>query len=1444
MGVHGNDANLVWSNEKNPACSLPFWRIQEAFAMADPDLNNESPSLSFLALQPPGDIGLRLDDQPSAAPAPNLAAARLLPRSSASKDPLPGGQAPGAGSPADAIDTIEAPPRLPLSVAQRGLWVGQKIGGPAVVLNIAEAIEIHGPIDAALFSAALRQVAAEAETIRVEIVEGSDGPRQVIRPVFPGDFPVIDVSGEPDPRQAAEDRMMRELLKPVDFARDPLWVSALFKAAPDRFFWYHRSHHIIMDGFTGGMVARRVAELYSAFVEEREPAPHQFGALATLVENEAVYRRSERFERDRAFWRDQLSGLPDAISFARKRMPGFGGLFRKTTHLSPESSARLHELAKGAAGSLPQILIALAAAFFHRITGAEDLIFGLPVTARPNGQLRRIPGMVANAVPIRLAMSPALTLRELIQQVAGAVRQALRHQQYRYEDLRRDLGQVGRHQQISWLGVNIEPFDYDLRFGGHRATTHNLSNGSVEDLTIFIYDRDDGAGLRIDFDANRALYTPEELAAHQARFLRLIEGILDRPEQRIGEIDLLDAAERHTVLTAWNRTAHPVPAALPVEQFEARARACPDAIAVEAADAVLTYAELNAQANFWAYALIERGVGPGDIVALAVPRTTMLPIALLAILKSGAAYLPLDPDQPSERLATMLEAARPAALLTTAVILPRLPPQATPTLLLDRPTGKPDAGRFVMPDPDDTDRRQPLTPAAPAYVIFTSGSSGRPKGVVVSNRNLTNLLAALRVELGFCARDRLLAVTTIAFDIATLEIFAPLLAGGCVVIAPREVVRAPAALIRLMRAAKITVMQATPSLWQAVLDIDDSAVKGLRVLVGGEALPASLAQALRRSAAAVTNLYGPTETTIWSTALALDGADLDAPPIGRPIWNTQTYVLDASLQPCPVGVAGDLYIAGAGVAEGYLNRPDLTAERFIANPFGPPGSRCYRTGDLAQWRADGVLEFLGRSDQQIKIRGFRVETAEVETTLMRCAGIRQAIVTARDDLGDGKRLVAYLVPAEGAVPDPVALRCELADFLPEYMIPSAFVPLDALPLTANGKLDRRALPAPERALAAGYVVPRTPTEERLASLWAAELGLERVGIHDNFFDLGGDSLMAARLILAIETAFAVEVSLATLFNASTVAELAAQLHGDGSSDPLGVLLPLRAQGDGAPIFCIHPVIGLGWAYAGLLRHIDAAHPVYALQARGLNGQEALPLSLEAMAEDYLEQIRLVQPRGPYHLVGWSLGGLIGFEIARQLRLAGETIGLLALLDAYPFLPIEPGGEPAEADLVRAALGFLGYQPGAPGDVPPDMASLADFLCREYDVASMPLVQQMRRDNADIIGSVIEITRNNLALARRFVPRRAEFDLLVFRATEGKPATLDGLLDHHPGAWERHVAGMVREHRIACHHQDMLDGRPLDDIARILAREFAAHVRSAESDPLGRPDPELQALPCA
>jgi len=1044
-----------------------------------------------------------------------------------------------------------------LSAAQRGIWFAQQFGSPDSIFNLAESIEIHGAVDPALFAAALRRAVAEADTVRTRFIETHEGPRQLIRPSIEIGIPFIDVSAEADPRAAAERWMMAELAGPVALSAGPLWASALFKAAPDRFFWYHRSHHIVMDGFTGGLFARRVAGLYSAFAENRAPDASPFEPLDLLLEEEAAYRSSDRFTRDRSYWINAFADRPEPLSLARQPSPNVGGLFRRTAHLAAGTVSALRAAAQGLGASLPQMLIAATAAYLYRATSVEDLVIGMPVTARMNERLRRVPGMTANAVPLRLAMRPEMSFRELVAQAGKQIRRALRHQCYRYEDLRRDLNLLAGNQQLFSTVINIEPFDYDLRFAGHPVTLHNLSNGTADDLAIFVYDRGDGRGLRIDFDANPAIYSPDELIGHQRRLLRLLDAAGAAPDCPIGRLQTLDESERRQLLVGWNETARAVPEATLPALIEAQAARAPDSAAIIAEADTLTYAALNSEANRLAHRLIAQGAGPDTIVALAVPRSADMVVALVAILKTGAAYLPIDPDYPAERIAFTLEDARPTLIVTTAALTPRLPDGA-PRLVLDAAETIAALRHGRADDPRQSERRRPLSPVDPAYVIYTSGSTGRPKGVVVAHAAIANRLLWMQATYQLATEDRVLQKTPTGFDVSVWELFWPLIAGAALVVAKPEGHKDPAYLAAVIREQRVTTVHFVPSMLQAFLRTPGAAgCTGLRrVICSGEALPPMLEEEFFATLdVPLHNLYGPTEAAIdvsaWECRTGNDSASV---PIGRPIWNTALYILDGGLEPVPVGGAGELYIAGRGLARGYLNRADLAAERFVANPFGLPGTRLYRTGDLARRREDGAIEFLGRIDHQVKLRGFRVELGEIEAALTQCPGVERAVVIAREDHAGDKRLVAYVVPQPGGSLDSARLGRQLAQTLPDHMIPSAFRMLDALPLSPNGKLDRKALPAPERQVTAEYVAPRTATERRLADLWIETFGIERVGIHDNFFELGGDSLRVTHLVAKIRAAFAVELPLATLFEVSTIAGLAERLDQAQEARP-----PLRPQ---------------------------------------------------------------------------------------------------------------------------------------------------------------------------------------------------------------------------------------------------------------------------------------------
>lgn len=1030
-----------------------------------------------------------------------------------------------------------------LTGAQTGIWFAQQLDPDNPIYNTAEYIEINGPINIALFEEALRHVIKEAESLHVRFGENMDGPWQMINPSPDVQLHVIDVSSEPDPEKTALNWMKADLAKPVDLGYAPLFNEALFIAGPDRFFWYQRIHHIAIDGFGFSLIAQRVASTYTALIKGQTAKSRSFGSLQAILEEDTDYRGSEQYEKDRQFWLDRFADAPEVVSLADRAPRTSNSFLRHTAYLPPSDVNALKEAARYFSGSWHEVMIAVSAVYVHRMTGSEDVVLGLPMMGRIGSASLNVPAMVMNLLPLRLTVSSSMSFSELIQQISREIRSIRRHHKYRHEELRRDLKLIGENHRLFGPQINLMPFDYGLDFAGVRGTTHNLSAGPVDDLSINVYDRTDGSGLRIDVDANPEVYSESDIKLHQQRILQLLQTASAGEDMLIGQMELLLPEEKEKVISKWNETAKSEKLVSLQDMFEKQAVLTPERIALMCDDIQVNYRKLNEEANRLARLLIEKGIGPEQFVALALPRSPEMVASMLGVLKTGAAYLPLDPEFPADRISYMLEDAKPSCIITTEEIAASLPDDlAVPELVLDQAVTQEIIKRY---SPENQDVSVSLD--HPAYIIYTSGSTGRPKGVVVTQKSLSNFLLSMQEAFSLGEEDRLLAVTTVAFDISALELYLPLISGAQIVIAKKETIREPQALAQMIENFDINIMQATPTLWHALVTSEPEKLRGLRVLVGGEALPSGLLQALQDLHCSVTNLYGPTETTIWSAAAFLEEGLKGVPPIGKPIWNTQVYVLDNGLQPVPPGVVGELYIAGTGLARGYFHRPDLTAERFVADPYGPPGTRMYRTGDQARWRADGSLDYIGRADHQIKIRGFRIELGEIDAVLANHPHIEQAAVVVREDQPGDKRLAAYVV-ADAAI-DTAELRRYMGASLPDYMVPSAFVEMDELPLTPNGKLDRKALPAPDFSTSVSDRAPRTPQEEILCDLFAEVLGLARVGIDDSFFELGGHSLLAARLMGRVREVMGAELGIAKLFDEPTVAGLAAHLDLAQSARP-------------------------------------------------------------------------------------------------------------------------------------------------------------------------------------------------------------------------------------------------------------------------------------------------------
>ncbi|MFH9729749.1 non-ribosomal peptide synthase/polyketide synthase [Streptomyces sp. NPDC017260] len=1055
---------------------------------------------------------------------------------------------------------------LPLTAAQREIWLAEQSSRtPIPGYRVGECLEIHGPVDRDLFETALRLAVDEVDALHVTFVDDGDGPRQILRESWDWAPAHLDLSGEPDPRTAALEWMERDLSRPLDLARDPLFGHALIKAGPTEYLWYLNYHHVVLDAISGSMLRQRVGEVYSALAEGGAVPPCPFGPLRDLVESDVSYRASTDFAADRAHWTERYADRPAPTRLTDTSTTDPHRALRMAGERELRRPDALRAAAARSGVRWSRLLVAATALYAHRLTGDQDVVLALPVTARRGADrdLTAVPGTTSNVVPLRLTVRPDMPWRELVAQSAREVDTAVAHERYRSEDLLRDLGVPGGIGTAFPLVVNIMAFHSRPSFAGHPASVHHFVSGSTTDLAVWFFDYRDGNPPLLRLHGAPQAYGPGDLADHQRRLLALLDTLADcDQDEPVGRIELLTAEERRELAVLGAGPVAPAPATNLPALFREHVRATGDLVALVCGDVSTTYAELDARTNRLAHALIARGAGPERLVAVALPRSADLVVAILAVLKTGAAYVPVDPEYPAARIAYLLDDARPVLLVTDSRSEERLPE-----------TGPVD--RLVLDDPETAalvagcpaaDPMVAIDPRLPAYVIHTSGSTGRPKGVLPTHGGLLDLFTDLRQThfapvLRTRRRLRVALTTSVSFDASWNQLFA-LFEGHELHVLEHATWTDPGALVGYTARHGLDYLEATPSYLQELLShglLSDPRRRPAVVGAGGEAVPERLWEQLR-AARGVTclNLYGPSECTVNSAVASLESSP--RPVIGRPVANARLYVLDGALRPLPAGTAGELYIAGAGLARGYLNRPGPTAARFVADPFGPSGSRMYRTGDLVRWDAAGNLEFLGRTDDQVKIRGFRIELGEIEAVLTEHPQVARAAVLVRTEAGP--RLVAYAVPEPGSTVTDAALRDHLRDRLPRQMVPTAYVLLDALPLTPNGKLDRRALPAPEREPAAPGRAPRTPTEHLLAGLFAEVLGVAGPGTDDNFFDLGGHSLLATRLVARIRSILGVELRLGDMFDAPTVAELAAAVDVAGRARP--ALAP-RERPDAVPL---------------------------------------------------------------------------------------------------------------------------------------------------------------------------------------------------------------------------------------------------------------------------------------
>lgn len=1300
---------------------------------------------------------------------------------------------------------------LPLTDAQAGIWFAQLRDPENPIYKTGEYLLIDGEVDEPCFVEAVKAAIEEVDSLHAKFVTTTEGPRMVIERQ-PWQVDRFDFSSESEPLNAAIDWMKVQLKQPVNLEQGPLFSMALLKQAEDKFVWFLSLHHIAIDGYSMSLIVSRVAHIYSQLIKGKPFDKVEFVDQQAMLAEDDNYKASEKYQNDRAFYLQRYADHSDTVNLAGQPTVTSDHFLRLKGVMPVSDFQQMELLAKQCRTHWYSVLIASIAAYVHRMTRSKEVVLGVPLMGRLGSVAIQTPAMRVNILPVRVSFDDGLDIKTLIKQVNQEFSSVRRHQGYRYEELHRELNLVKDNRNLFGPLVNIMPFEYEHKFGELNSKAHNLSAGPVDDISLYCYEL--GGELHVDMDANPELYSEREIQEHQQRLFHFMSDFFAAAREqgasqcKISDVSILLAGEREKVINTWNDTAHSVPETS-LSALMARQRILtPHAPALIFENQTLTYEQLSRKVYSLMNWLFAQGVEAGDRIAVCVPRSEELIVVQQAILAAGAVYVPIDPDYPEGRIHYMLESSAPKLVFSTSALQSKLPHEYESKLVDDETL--PAIYKNVEPLPPQV---QP-EPHSPAYMIYTSGSTGKPKGVVVSHDAIVNRLLWMHDQYPIDANDRVLQKTPAGFDVSVWEFFWPMIVGSCLVVAKPDGHKDPVYLQELIHSQKITTLHFVPSMLQIfVQQADAQRCESLRqVFCSGEALPIELVNQYYQSFdAQLHNLYGPTEAavdvTYWPSEANAQGSST---PIGRPVWNTQIYILDDALNPVPPGVVGHLYIAGRQLAIGYHGQPELTAERFIDNPFGPTGSRMYLSGDLARWREDGAIEYCGRSDFQVKIRGFRIELEEIENALASHPNVAQVAVLAQEYSDGDKRLVAY-VTAEGTEQpiDVALLQKYLADPLPEYMVPSYFVELDTFPLTPNGKLDRNALPKPDLSGQVGTKGPSNLVEERLCRLFCQLLELPAVGVNDNFFELGGHSLLAAQLIAHVKEIMGIELSLAAVFESPTVAGIAAKLNGSESDEALNMLLPLRKREGKTAIFCVHPAGGLSWCYAALTPIIPSNIPLYGVQARNLGDLSApLPKTMKEMAEDYVAAIREEQPFGPYHLLGWSIGGMIAHLMAGILQQQGQEVGLLTLLDSYPTEQWQTMNPPGEEQALGALIRMAGVEFDESAHSSITKPEVIDIL---QDAGS-----SMAHLSSETISAMIEVVINNNHRVRDSVDYRYQGDMLFFNAE--KPPE-ESFLDRN--GWFNYMDGEINVVDVDCIHRDMM--RP--DMLRLIGTRMVEELRA-------------------
>ncbi|QEV05000.1 non-ribosomal peptide synthetase [Streptomyces prasinus] len=1319
-----------------------------------------------------------------------------------------------AGRARPSLEPEPRPDLLPLSFAQRRLWILDQMEGPSPTYNIPLALRLTGSLSHEALQTALWDVVGKHEILRTIYSADEGVPCQVVLD-SPQVRPPLDkikvVEAELSDTLTAASR------QPFDLAVDCPWRASLFELDEKQHVLLLVVHHIAADGWSLAPLYRDLAAAYAARVAGEVPT---WASLTAQYADYTIWQRQllgsvddpgSLLSQQLVYWRERLDGLPDELDLAADyARPPVASHIGDTSHfvIPDDLHSMLVAMGRDNQATLFMVLQAALATLLTRLGAGDDIVIGSPIAGRTDENLHDLVGFFVNTLVLRTDLNGNPSFQEVLKRVRGNVLGAYMNQDLPFEHLVEDLNptrSLSRNPlfQVMLTVHNLD--DLDLRMPGLSIAAEHVPSGiSRTDLGFnFVERRSQGGepdGMDAVIEYNTDLWSKQSIEDLGLRYLQVLRQAVMDPAQPAHQIQILSADERRELVESWTAVGiGEQESALP-ELFRTQVAQTPDTIAVQQGDETLTYQELDVRASHIARLLVVRGVRQEDVVAVALPRSIDLIASALAVMKVGATYLPLDIGYPAERVGLILKEAQPALLLTDSTAAAPYLPSAFPTVMLDDAeivTALTEGAMSGAPPAMDFGHVSALTAAC---AVFTSGSTGTPKGVVLSHANVVNMATAHIEQLGLKVGSRVLQTLSVAFDVAIADILMTLLSGATLVLADADTTMMGDELAHVLRRTATTHATLPPAVLATVSDRDLPTLTC--VVTGGEACtPDTVAR--WSHAVDMVNVYGATEVADCATMNHRHPGDRDPRAVGVVVDKARVYVLDQNLDPVPTAVVGEAYIAGPGVARGYLMRPGATAERFVPDIFGPPGTRMYRTGDRVRWRRDGNLEFLGRTDNQVKLRGFRIELGEIDAILAEHPAVSEARAMVREDRPGDRRLVAYVAPAPDAdaTTAPTMLREYAIQQLPAHMVPAVVVVLDTLPLGPTGKVDYRALPAPHYESSSSDRPPNGPQEEMLCDLFAEVLGVATVGVDDSFFELGGHSILAVQLINRIRDSLGAKIAIRDLFEAPTVFGLAGRLASDSNASAFEVLLPMRTTGQHAPLFCVHPAGGISWCYSGLINALGADYPIYGLQARGLAEPEELPSSIEEMATEYAKHVRTVQPSGPYRLLGWSFGGIVAQAIAVQLQRDGCEVEVLAILDAYP-----TAGSAAEAmlDGESAFAALFGAAEGV-----------------NESLDGKPLMELMRREGAALgnledrhLAGIRDIFINNVQLARSHAPDVFDGDILFFSATHGRTSDLPTST-----AWRPYINGEIEDYAIPCQHSEMTQPGPLREIGPILCAKL-------------------------